>query len=163
MLLFNNNNNIFLTLPGGISVDKNLIKSKLSLKIYFYLFFLFRFFIFKESLFFFSSIMNFIFDNKKFIKKYIKNNLDIYLNYFFKLNFLLLKNCNKIEKINKYINNINIQIYYYITLNNNIYYYLMLYIPNKISLYLFKEFIIRIPFTLFIGFKSYILNFKIFN
>lgn len=162
--------NLYLTLPDDVSIGKFRNKFKLSLKIYFYLFYLFRFFIFKESLFFFTSILNFLFDNKNNLKNYIKFNIIKFKKYYSKiyLLYLLNKYRKSLNKITIFTNTlmIDLLIFYRISIINkklNIYNHRFIYKSKKISIILFKEFILRIPFVIFIGFKSYIYKFRIYK
>lgn len=145
---------IFFTLPDDLSIMKKHKKNKLSLKIYFFLFSLFRFFIYKESLNLFISIFNIIIEKKNFFEYIIIK----YKKYFYNIHLLfILKN----RYFNKKYLFLDYIVYYQIILINVKYYNKYLYGLNIVPVFLFKEFVLRIPFILFIGFKSYIYKFKI--
>ena len=160
--------NLFFTLPDDISIGRCKNKYKLSSKIYLYLFYLFRFFIFKESLFLFTTITNMIFDNNYSKKIIIKNNIKEFMQYYYKA-YLLYLDLKDNVVIGKIIISwigpvINLSNYLRISImNKKVYNNKFIYKLSKPEIILFKEFSLRIPFIIYIGFKSYIYKFRIYK
>jgi len=151
------NNNFYFTLPDNISLKKNLLKKKLSNNFFLYLFYLYRFFIFKESMYKFN-IINYIIHNNLYLNNINKQIYYFYLIYYIELSRYNIFN-NKLLNINNSL--LNILFIFNKISNFDILKFDIFYKKKNINVFFYEDFVLRVHFSFFIGFTTYLKFFKL--